>query len=84
MIVYEVQKGTASPYYLSAKGIRPEGVYIRQGASSVPASESHILKMIKETDGDSYEDLRSLNQDLSFETLKRRVDKAGIVLENRK
>ncbi len=81
VIIYEVQKGTASPYYLSAKGIRPEGVYIRQGASSVPASESHILKMIKETDGDSYEDLRSLNQDLSFETLKREFDKAGIVLE---
>jgi len=58
-----------------------EGVYIRQGASSVPASESHILKMIKETDGDSYVDLRSLNQDLSFETLKREFDKAGIVLE---
>lgn len=36
--VIDVQKGTACPYYLESKGIRPGGVYIRQGASSVPAS----------------------------------------------
>lgn len=80
IIVFEVQKGTACPYYLSAKGLRPEGVYIRQGSSSVPASESQILKMIKETDGDSYEQLRSLNQDLTFETLKQEFTQAHIVL----
>ena len=33
-----VNRGTARPYYLAAKGIRPEGVYVRQGASSVPSS----------------------------------------------
>ena len=52
-----VNRGTARPYYLAAKGIRPEGVYIRQGAASVPASESAILSMIRETAGDSYEAL---------------------------
>lgn len=61
-----VQKGTASPYYLAGKGIRPEGVFVRQGASSVPATETAILRMIKETDGERYEDVRSLNQDLTF------------------
>lgn len=61
-----VQKGTESPYYLAGKGLRPEGVYVRQGASSVPASENIIRNMIKETDGDRYEDMRSLNQDLTF------------------
>ena len=40
-----VQRGTSRPYYLAGKGIRPEGVYIRQGASSVPASETMILNM---------------------------------------
>ena len=34
-----VRRGTARPYYLRGKGIRPEGVYVRQGASTVPASE---------------------------------------------
>lgn len=81
IIVYEVQKGTASPYYLAAKGIRPEGVYVRQGASSVPASQSAILAMIKETDGESYEELRSLNQQLSFEYLTKEFDSAGLKLE---
>jgi len=62
-----VQRGTSCPYYLSGKGIRPEGVYVRQGSSTVPASESVILKMIRETGGDSFEATRSLQQDLTFE-----------------
>ena len=49
-----VQRGTARPYYLQKKGIRPEGVYVRQGASTVPATDTAILNMIKETSGDSY------------------------------
>ena len=67
VIILTVQRGTARPYYLSGKGVRPEGVYIRQSASSVPASETAILNMIKETSGDRYEDARSLNQQLTFE-----------------
>ena len=61
-----VSRGTARPYYLGSKGIRPEGVYVRQGASSVPASESAILSMIRETYGDSYEEVRSRTQELTF------------------
>lgn len=68
VIVLTVQRGTARPYYLASKGIRPAGVYVRQGASSVPASETAILQMIKETSGDSYEESRSLNQQLTFES----------------
>jgi ATP-dependent DNA helicase RecG len=66
IIKVSVQKGTSSPYYLTNKGIRPEGIYIRHGASTVPANETAILKMIKETDGEKYEDIRSLNQQLTF------------------
>ena len=71
-----VNRGTARPYYLAAKGIRPEGVYVRQGASSVPASESAILSMIRETAGDSYEEARSLIQELTF-------DEANLVFGNK-
>ena len=67
VVVLTVQRGTARPYYLAGKGIRPEGVYVRQNASSVPASETAILNMIKETSGDRYEDARSINQQLTFE-----------------
>lgn len=71
IVVIDVQKGTSSPYYIAGKGIRPEGVYVRQGASTAPASENTILKMIKETDGNEYEDTRSLNQDLTFDASER-------------
>lgn len=71
VIKVTVQKGTESPYYLAGKGLRPEGVFVRQGASTVPATESAIRRMIKETDGDSYEDMRSLNQDLTFEAAEK-------------
>lgn len=67
VVCIHVQRGTARPYYLHSKGVRPEGVYVRQGASTVPASETAILEMIKETSGDSYEEARSLNQELTFE-----------------
>jgi len=67
VVIITVQRGTARPYYIAGKGIRPEGVYVRQGAATVPATESAILAMIKETSGDSYESARSLQQNLTFE-----------------
>lgn len=66
VVVLIIQRGVARPYYLSNKGIRPAGVYVRQGASSVPASETAIIQMIKESSGDVYEEARSLNQNLTF------------------
>ena len=71
IIVVEVQRGTDRPYYLAKKGMRPEGVYVRQGYSSVPATDTAIRHMIKETDGDRFEVMRSLNQELTFEALRQ-------------
>ena len=67
----EIQRGTDRPYYIAKKGMRPEGVYVRQGYSSVPATDSAIRRMIKETDGDCFESMRSLNQALSFEATEK-------------
>lgn len=66
VLAVTVEKGTARPYYLASKGLKPSGVYVRSGTSSAPSSEQMIRKMIKETDGDSFEDLRSLEQSLTF------------------
>ena len=82
VIVVDVQKGASSPYYLTDKGIRPSGVYVRQGASSVPATDAAILKMIRDTDGDNFEELRSLNQNLDFDFLKKEFEDANIKLEH--
>ena len=78
IIKIKVQKATERPYYLAGKGIRPEGVYVRYGASSVPATDTAIRKMIRETDGDSYEKLRSIEQSLSFNSAKVEFDKRHV------
>lgn len=75
-----VQCGTHRPYYLAAKGLRPEGVFVRQGTSSVPASDTAIRQMIKETDGDNYEDMRSLDQNLTFEKVTAEFAKRDLTL----
>jgi ATP-dependent DNA helicase RecG len=67
IILLEVQGGTERPYYLSGKGIRPEGIFVRHGTLSVPATDTAIRKMIRETDGESYEKLRSTEQNLTFD-----------------
>lgn len=66
IIEITVQRGVNRPYYLAKKGLRPEGVYVRQGYSSVPATDTAIRQMIKETDGDNFESMRSINQSLTY------------------
>lgn len=41
-------------------------IYVRHGTSSVPATDTAIRKMIRETDGDIFEKLRSTKQELTF------------------
>ncbi len=67
IVAVDIQQGTERPYYIAKKGLRPEGVYVRQGYSSVPATNTAIRHMIKETDGDHFEEMRSLEQNLTFE-----------------
>ena len=78
VVAVNIQCGTNRPYYLAKKGLRPEGVYVRQGYSSVPATDTAIRQMIKETDGDSFENMRSMDQALTFEATKKEFDKRGI------
>lgn len=74
VVAVTVQRGTNRPYYLAKKGLRPEGVYVRQGYSAVPATDTAIRQMIKETDGDSFEDMRSVEQALTFEAAKKEFE----------
>jgi ATP-dependent DNA helicase RecG len=62
----QIGEGSFKPYYLKSKGIKPSGVYIRQGSSSVQASPEQIRQMIKNADGDVFEELRALEQELTF------------------
>ena len=84
IVFVTVQKGTDRPSYLSRTGLKPSGVYIRNGTSSDPASDTAIRKMIKETDGDSFESMRALEQNLSFEAAKRQFEKQSIPFDSAK
>ena len=70
IVAVDIQQGTERPYYIAKKGLRPEDVYVRQGYSSVPATNTAIRRMIKETDGDRFEEMRYLEQNLTFESEK--------------
>lgn len=78
VIRIEVGEGLFKPYYLKSKGMKPNGVYVRQGASSVQASPQQIRQMIKESDGDCFENARSLEQELTFEEAKTAFERYGV------
>ena len=78
IVAVEIQRGTERPYYLAKKGLRPEGVYVRQGTSSVPATTTAIRRMIKDTDGDSFEAMRSLEQNLTFQAAAKEFEARNI------
>ena len=73
-----VSEGSNKPYYLKGKGLKPSGVYVRQGTSSVPASPEQIRQMIKESDGDTFEEMRSMEQELTFEAAQRAFSLYGV------
>lgn len=84
VIAVTVQKGTDCPYYLGSKGLKPTGVFVRNGTSTDPATDTAIRRMIKETDGDSFETMRSLEQNLTFKTTEEQFHKRNIELTHTK
>lgn len=84
IIEINVMEAPNKPYYLTDKGIKTSGVYLRYGNTSAPASEEVIKKMLIENQGDSFETLVSQNQNLNFETLKSIFNKHNISLDNNK
>lgn len=78
VIRIEVGEGSFKPYYLKSKGLKPAGVYVRQGTSSVQASPEQIRQMIKESDGDNFEDARCLEQELTFIAAQTAFDRYGV------
>lgn len=84
IIVVTVQKGTDRPYYLGSKGLKPSGVFVRNGTSSDPATDTAIRKMIKETDGNSFESMRALEQSLTFEAAQKQFTKRNIPFDTTK
>lgn len=78
IVKVNVGRGTDAPYYLADKGMKPSGVFVRVGTSTVQASEAHIRSMIKLSDKESFVELRSLDQDLTFNAADKVFLEAGI------
>ena len=84
VIVIEIQSGPNKPYYLADKGLKPSGVYLRHGSSSIQASDEIIKKMIFEHAGLRFEEMISKNQDLSFEYLEKKFKDNKLTFDENK
>lgn len=84
VIKITVGEGSYKPYYLKAKGLKSSGVYIRQGTSSAPASPERIRQMIKESDGDTFEEMRSIEQELTFDNISKAFEKYKVEFSKEK
>lgn len=77
-----VERGVDRPYYLADKGMRPEGVYVREGPASYMASEAEIVAMLKASRNESFDSGRSLHQDLTFEGTRAYFEKKRLELND--
>ena len=78
VIRVEVSEGSYKPYYLKGKGLKPSGVFVRQGASSVPASPDLIRRMIRDSDGGVFEEMRTPEQELTFTEAAAAFSRYGV------
>ena len=81
VIQCSVSTGIERPYFIRGRGLTPEGVYIRVGAACRNVNENAIRQMIVESSGKSYEECRSLNQELTFHTMKEEMQKRSLAFD---
>ena len=84
IIRLDIMEAPNKPYYLTEKGIKPSGVYLRLGNTSIPASEEIIKKMINESQNNSFETIISKTQNLTFDYTKSVFEKHNIELSESK
>ena len=78
VVKVSISEGEDKPYFLKGKGIMPKGVYIRQGTSSVQASQDQIKKMILDSSKEALEERVCKEQQLSFSETEKVFNTSGI------
>ncbi len=78
LVRVSVLRGVKRPYHLAEKGLKPSGVFVRHGVSSVPATDEMIREMLRESDGATFDASRCINQDLTFSYAETCFAKAGL------
>lgn len=84
VIIVDIQSGPNKPYYLADKGLKPSGVYLRHGSSSIQVSDEIIRKMIFEHASLRFEEMISKNQNLSFEYLEKKFKDNNLTFDENK
>lgn len=84
IIIVKVSEAPNKPYYLSDKGLKSSGVYLRHGNVSVQANEEVIKKLLIESNSNSFESNISNIQDLHFEYLKNTFKNHNIEIDDNK
>ena len=81
LIRVSVTRGLKRPYHLTDKGLKPTGVFVRHGVSSVPATDEAIRQMLRESDGTTFDKMRSVNQELTFEYAEKTFQTSQIAFD---
>lgn len=84
IIIVKVSEAPNKPYYLSDKGLKSLGVYLRHGNVSVQANEEVIKRLLIESNSNTFENNVSKVQDLHFEYLKNIFKSHNIEIDNSK
>lgn len=84
IIIVKVSEAPNKPYYLSDKGLKSSGVYLRHGNVSVQANEEIIKRLLIESNSNSFESDISQVQDLHFEYLKNVFKNHNIKIDDNK
>ena len=82
LIRVSVTRGLKRPYHLTDKGLKPTGVFVRHGVSSVPATDEAIRQMLRESDGTTFDKMRSVNQELTFEYAEKTFQTSQVAFDS--
>lgn len=82
IIRVSVSRGLKRPYHLTDKGLKPTGVFVRHGVSSVPATDEAIRQMLRESDGTAFDKARSVDQELTFTYAEKTFQERQIAFDN--
>ena len=81
LIRVSVTRGLKRPYHLTDKGLKPAGVFVRHGVSSVPATDEAIRQMLRESDGTTFDKMRSINQELTFDYAEKTFQTSQVAFD---
>ena len=82
VIIIKVLQGINKPYYIKSKGMIPNGVFVRLGATVRNATPELIREMLMETLNITFEKNISINQDLTFLYATRIFKEKGLSFTN--